>query len=226
MEQPEFYRAQKSVKKAQSVVILAQSLVTGFWYNYGLDPAYRLVAYEPETGCWWKLPPIPEFEAGYVWRRGANMPGGHRWFFGCAADGDGTIYVAGGYDVNEDPLNSAWAYHVSTDTWTKLPDMAQERGYCKGLFHLGKFHVINGSATDMQGHHQSLEIFDTSSRQWLLLGNSDDDDKIIKSPKYCVQGTDLKLYTHSANTTTKSSFGVGFYFKTRHGTHFFSTKWG
>ncbi|GKG53575.1 hypothetical protein Tco_0554975, partial [Tanacetum coccineum] len=55
MEQPEFYRARKSVKKAQSVAILAQSLVTGFWYNYGLDPAYRLVAYEPETGCWWKL---------------------------------------------------------------------------------------------------------------------------------------------------------------------------
>nr|GEV26126.1 hypothetical protein [Tanacetum cinerariifolium] len=209
----------------------------GFWYKYGLDPAYLLVVYEPETGCWWKLPPIPEFKAGFLdicgmvasgsdlvvmggkgrgsdeyfdsviffdflsywWRRGANRPGGHRWFFGCAADGNGTIYVAGGYDVNENPLNSAWAYHVPTDNWIKLPDMAQEHGYCKGLFHLGKFHVINGSTTNMQGHHQSLEIFDTSSTQWLLLGNSDDYVRIIKSLEYYVKGTDLKPYTHSAN---------------------------
>nr|GEU63765.1 hypothetical protein [Tanacetum cinerariifolium] len=63
----------------------------------------------------------------YRWGRGANMPGGHKWFFVYATDGDGTIYVAGGYDVMKNPLNSAWAYHVSTDTWKQLPDITQER---------------------------------------------------------------------------------------------------
>ncbi|PWA86795.1 F-box domain, Galactose oxidase, beta-propeller [Artemisia annua] len=243
MEQPEFYRARKSANKAQSLVILSQSRVKEFRgsYSYKFDtlPPYRLVALDPETGCWWKLPLMPEFKAGfpekcemiasgsnlvvmggrvcdnqeyvdsvfvfdflsYKWRRGANMPGGQRWFFGCASDGDDIIYVAGGYDAKVNPHKSAWAYHVSADTWTQLPDMAHERGYCKGLFHLGKFHVIIiVYAIYLQGqqqHHQSLEIFDTSLRQWLMLDSGDHDDKIIKLSKYCVKGTDQKLYTLS-----------------------------
>ncbi|GJU96220.1 F-box/kelch-repeat protein-like protein [Tanacetum coccineum] len=92
----------------------------------GLIPRTFLLLHEPETVAGAKWPPIPELGSwisrimcemvAYGWRRGANMPGGHRWFFGCAADGDGTIYVAGGYDVNENPLNSAWTYHVYAGT--------------------------------------------------------------------------------------------------------------
>nr|GFA11276.1 hypothetical protein [Tanacetum cinerariifolium] len=156
MEQAEFYRAQKSAKKVQSLVILSQSQVTEY-RGYKYDPPNHLVALEPETGCWWELPLIPEFEAGlpdmcemvasgsnlvimggrdresqeyvdsafvfdflsYKWRRGANMPGGQRWFFGCASDCDGTIYIAGGYDAKKkNPHKSAWAYRVSAGIWT------------------------------------------------------------------------------------------------------------
>ncbi|GJY10230.1 F-box/kelch-repeat protein-like protein [Tanacetum coccineum] len=196
MELPEFYRARNFEKKAQCVVILEQSLVTRYWYNCRFDPAWISGYFDSVL--------VFDF-LSYKWRRGANMPGGHRWFFACAGDGNGTIYVAGRYDVNENSLNSAWAYHVSTYTWTQLPDMPQERCYCKGLFNLGKFHVINRSAVDR--HHQSLEIFDTSSRQWLLLGNGDDADKIIISPTYCVQGTNCKPYTCSANDLVVLDYG-------------------
>nr|GEV47626.1 hypothetical protein [Tanacetum cinerariifolium] len=174
MEQPVFYRARKSVTKAQSAVILAQSLVIGFWYEYGLIQRTVLLLMKLKSiagRCCLLYQSLKlDFWICVRWGRGANMPGGHKWFFVCATDGDGTIYVEG----------------------------STRACYCEGLFHLGKFHIINKSATNMHGHHQSLEIFDTSSRKWLLLGNSDDYDKIIKSMKYCGQGTDLKLYTHSA----------------------------
>nr|GEV26125.1 hypothetical protein [Tanacetum cinerariifolium] len=113
------------------------------------------------------LPPIPEFEArfpdicemvAFGWGRGANMPVGNKWFFVCATDGDGTIYVAGGYDVMKNPL----------------------------------IQLVHIMCQQTLGHN-----YLTWHKSVLL--RSDDYDKIIKSPKYCGQGPDLKLYTHSAN---------------------------
>ncbi|KAI3761548.1 hypothetical protein L1987_51966 [Smallanthus sonchifolius] len=133
-----------------------------------------------------------------TWRRGADMPGGPISFFSCAGDGDRTVFVAGGHDLEKNALKSAWTYDVAKDNWKQLPDMAKERDECKGLFHGGKFHVINGYPTDMQGHlHQSIEVFDTSSRKW-----SESKDMFSETPytpNFCVEGTNKKLYTCHAN---------------------------
>ncbi|KAJ0639404.1 putative F-box domain, kelch-type beta propeller, F-box-like domain superfamily [Helianthus annuus] len=132
------------------------------------------------------------------WRRGADMPGGPRSFFGCAADGQRTVFVAGGHDLEKNALKSVWTYDVAKDNWTQLPDMTKERDECECLFYRGKFHVINGYPTNMQGQfHQSIEVFDMLARKWSesngVLSESTD------TPEICVKGTDKKLYTSRAN---------------------------
>ncbi|PWA50132.1 ubiquitin carboxyl-terminal hydrolase family protein [Artemisia annua] len=117
------------VCKAQFYVVLAQSVV--IFDNY--DPAYRLVALEPERGC-------------------------------CISDDCLRVISGchGGKDQYEEYLACGWhsAYHVPTNMWTQLPDKS-----------------------------------DMASRQWPLLGN-DDGEKIIRSPNFCIQGTNQKLYTY------------------------------
>ncbi|XP_019150770.1 PREDICTED: F-box/kelch-repeat protein At1g80440-like [Ipomoea nil] len=57
-----------------------------------------------------------------TWRRGADMPGEDRLFFGCAASEDGgTVVVAGGRSSTTTlALKSTLAYDVARDTWTTL----------------------------------------------------------------------------------------------------------
>ncbi|GMI93828.1 KISS ME DEADLY 1, Kelch repeat F-box 20 [Hibiscus trionum] len=102
-----------------------------------------------------------------TWRRGADMPGVKRIFFGCASDLDRLVFVAGGHDGEKNALRSAMAYDVGSNTWVSLPDMERERDECKGIFHLGKFHVIGGYCTDRQGRFESsAELFDVATWQW------------------------------------------------------------
>ncbi|KAK1422459.1 hypothetical protein QVD17_25594 [Tagetes erecta] len=134
----------------------------------------------------------------YKWRRGVDMPSGARAFFGCVSDCERTVFVAGGHDLEKNALKSVWAYDVGNDSWTQLPDMAKERDECEGLFYDGKFHVIGGYPTNMQGcPHQSNEIFDTTTRKWLECDDVFLDT--LDTPKCYVEGTDKKLYTDNDN---------------------------
>ncbi|MCL7034514.1 hypothetical protein MKW94_018828 [Papaver nudicaule] len=102
-----------------------------------------------------------------TWRRGADFPGGERSFFACASDYNRMVYIAGGHDDGKNALRSALAYDVLGDVWIQIPDMAKQRDECKGLFHGGKFHVISGYQTDMQGKFdKSIETFDVNTWQW------------------------------------------------------------
>ncbi|KAF8027522.1 hypothetical protein BT93_E0428 [Corymbia citriodora subsp. variegata] len=129
-----------------------------------------------------------------TWRRGADLPGVRRSFFGCASDGDFVVFVAGGHDDEKNALRSAVAYHVERDEWAALPDMAREHDECKGTFQGGKFHVISGYGTEMQGRFKrSCEAFDTTTWQWGPVW----DDVLMAStcPRTCVDGdADDHLY--------------------------------
>ncbi|XP_057968130.1 F-box/kelch-repeat protein At1g15670 [Malania oleifera] len=127
------------------------------------------------------------------WRRGADMPGRRRSFFGCASDSRRAVFVAGGHDEEKNALRSALAYDVPNDEWTPLPDMECQRDECKGLFRGGKFHVIGGYTTEMQGRFErSAEAFDVTTWHWyppqadLLEANV--------CPRTCVDGSGGKLY--------------------------------
>ncbi|KAJ0075168.1 hypothetical protein Patl1_34402 [Pistacia atlantica] len=128
-----------------------------------------------------------------TWRRGADMPGLQRSFFGCASDGDRTVYVAGGHDSEKNALRSAMAYDVERDEWAHLPDMTKERDECKGVFQHGKFHVIGGYSTNAQGRFErNAEAFDVEQFQWGRV-----QENFLKSatcPRTCAGGDDEDLF--------------------------------
>ncbi|XP_010254205.1 PREDICTED: F-box/kelch-repeat protein At1g80440-like [Nelumbo nucifera] len=127
------------------------------------------------------------------WRRGGDMPGASRSFFACASDSDRMVFVAGGHDEEKNALKSAMLYDVAKDEWTPLPDMDRQRDECKGIFHAGRFLVIGGYSTEMQGRFErSAEAFDVATWQW---GQVEGDVLDIGScPGTCVVGGEGKLY--------------------------------
>jgi hypothetical protein len=129
-----------------------------------------------------------------TWRRGVDMPGGPRTFFGCASDCDsGIVYVAGGHDNNKTALRSAMAYDVAKDEWVVLPNMARERDECKAIFHAGKLRVIGGYCTDMQGRFErSAEVFDVGAGQWSRV--EEDYLEAGRCPRTCVDVDDGEVY--------------------------------
>ncbi|RVW77600.1 F-box/kelch-repeat protein [Vitis vinifera] len=100
------------------------------------------------------------------------------------------VYVAGGHDGEKNALKSALVYNVAKDEWAPLPDMARERDECKGVFHRGKFHVIGGYCTEMQGRFErSAEAFDFANWEW----DKAEEDFLEDStcPRTCVDGGDM-----------------------------------
>ncbi|XP_028117412.1 F-box/kelch-repeat protein At1g15670-like [Camellia sinensis] len=144
---------------------------------------------------------IYNFVSG-IWRHGTDMPGGGRLFFGSASDFDRMVYVAGGHDKKKNALKSALSYDVAKDEWIKLLDMKKERGECKGVFFDGKFHVISGYPTEMQGRFESdIKVFDITW-QWDWIENDFLEDAIC--PRTCVHSGDSGLYMcHEGNVMTR-----------------------
>ncbi|CAK9151480.1 unnamed protein product [Ilex paraguariensis] len=127
------------------------------------------------------------------WRRGTDMPGGHRSFYACASNSDRTVFIAGGHDYNKNALRSVMMYDVTKDEWVQLPDMARERDECKGVFHCGKFHVVGGYPTEMQGcFERSAEAFDVATWQWDQV--QDDFLETATCPLTCTDGGDERLF--------------------------------
>ncbi|PSR96106.1 F-box/kelch-repeat protein [Actinidia chinensis var. chinensis] len=128
-----------------------------------------------------------------TWRCGASMPGTQRLYFGCASDSNKMVYIAGGHDDNKYALRSALAYDVAKDIWIQLPDMAKERDECKGVFHLGKFHVLGGYSTKIQGgFRKDAEAFDVDTWQWDSVQHNF--LKVTMCPSTSVDGGDGRLY--------------------------------
>lgn len=134
-----------------------------------------------------------------TWRRGADMPGGPRSFFACASDFDRTVFVAGGHDNEKNALRSTLVYDVTKDEWIQVADMAMDRDECKGVFYAGKFHVIGGYNTEMQGQFStSAEAFDVATWQWDHEVQNDFLET-AKCPSTCVDSGDGKLYMCRSN---------------------------
>ncbi|KAH7867457.1 hypothetical protein Vadar_033726 [Vaccinium darrowii] len=138
-----------------------------------------------------------------MWRRGADIPGGQRIFFGCASDFDRMVYVAGGHDHMKNALRSAIMYDVAKDEWVQMPDMARERDECKAVFHRGKFHVIGGYPTANQGRFQKdAESFDVAMWRWDQVEEEFLD--AATCPRTCVDGGDGRLYMcHERNVIAR-----------------------
>jgi|UniRef100_A0A2N9F1U8 hypothetical protein len=128
-----------------------------------------------------------------TWRRGVDMPGGPRTFFGCTSDQDRMVYVAGGHDDAKMAFRSAMMYDVAKDEWVTLPNMARGRDECKAIFHAGKFHVIGGYYTEKQGRFErSTEAFDVAMWRWDHV--EEDFLEAGMCPRTCVDGNGEAVY--------------------------------
>lgn len=232
---PEFRKRRTTSGLARPVLSMVQAMVATVKKPQGdttlsSTQIYRLSICDPENGCWYDLPPIPELIDGLpnfcrivgvgsdlvviggcdpvtwrvmdcvfiynfisgTWRRGADMPGQQRLFFGCGSDSDQVILVAGGHDDEKNALKSVLLYDVVKDEWVAMPDMVMQRDECKVVFHEGKFHVIGGYPTLAQGHFEkNAEVFDFATWQWSL---EDDFLSVNNSPHTCTEGDDGRLY--------------------------------
>ncbi|XP_019198432.1 PREDICTED: F-box/kelch-repeat protein At1g80440-like [Ipomoea nil] len=131
-----------------------------------------------------------------TWRRGADMPGENRRFFGCAASAaeDGTVVVAGGENRDNYWLKSTLAYDVARDKWTTLSHMSIGRTECTCVFHRGKFHVLGGFNKDTRDDSkQIIETLDLVTRQWHITNIVT--DYLIIHPQCTYVEIDEKIYT-------------------------------
>ncbi|KAF7134842.1 hypothetical protein RHSIM_Rhsim08G0218900 [Rhododendron simsii] len=244
IRQPEFRRLRKVSGLTQPLVVMVQSRVNPSKprsdsmkrFDKSRSMIYRLTVFEPETGEWRELPPVPGCENGLpmfcrivgvglnlvvmggwdpvtcvvsnsvfvfdfvwaTWRRGSDMPGGPRSFLACASDSNRTVYIAGAHDKEKNALKSALMYDTAKEKWGRLPDMAMERDECEGVFHDGKFHVIGGYNTEMQGQFsRSAEEFDVATMRWDQV--QDDFLEAATCPTTCTDGRDGRLYMCRGN---------------------------
>ena len=85
------------------------------------------------------------------------------------------------------------AYVITKDEWIPLTNMAQEHDECKAMFHRGKFHVIGGYCTELQGgFEESVETFAFFTWKWDQV--NEDYFGANTCPKACVAGDNGKLY--------------------------------
>ncbi|XP_004302928.1 PREDICTED: F-box/kelch-repeat protein At1g15670-like [Fragaria vesca subsp. vesca] len=161
---------------------------------------------DPVTWASCKSVVVYNFMTG-TWRRGADMPGGSRIFFGCASDSNRTVFVAGGHDDEKNALRTAMAYDVAKDEWILLPDMERERDECKVIFQHDKLQVIGGYNTEMQGRFErTAETFNISTWQWDCV--QEDFLQIAMCPRTCVVGNDRSVYMCHDGNMIKQGFGM------------------
>ena len=90
--------------------------------------------------------------------------------FGATEIGD-KIYVAGGFDENNNDLSSAEVYDSKSNKWSHLPDMNEKRDYCAVTSVDGKVYVVGGIVHDADGGWNdtifaSCEMFDPATNEW------------------------------------------------------------
>ncbi|KAF3973952.1 hypothetical protein CMV_002662 [Castanea mollissima] len=186
IELPEFLKHRKAASYSQSIIVMVEARVNGNQdcqsAKYPPTPVYGLTVYEPKTGIWSELPPIPGLSNRLTMFCRRVL--GRIWW--------------GGHDDDKNALKSVIAYDITKDEWIPLPDMAQERDQCKVIFHRGKLHVIGGYCTELQGGFEgSVEAFDFSTWKWDQV--KEDYFGANMCPKACVAGDNGKLYMYWAS---------------------------
>lgn len=181
---------------------------------------YGLSVYDPSSGIWDKIDPVPKYSTGLpLFCQVASTEGKlvimggwnpvnfepvrdvfvyefttRRWtqrvpmqstrsFFATGAC-DGKVFVAGGHDESKNALKSAWVYDISSDEWTELTQMSEERDECEGVIIGSEFWVVSGYETDNQGQFKdSAEVLDIVTGEWRRV---EDVWRVSRCPRSCV----------------------------------------
>lgn len=123
-----------------------------------------VVSYDPDTGSWEAMPPLPEPRSSFD-----------------AAVLDGKIYVVGGWQLtggeNATWLDSAYSLDLTepSPVWRALPSPPFRRRALSVAAHHGKLFVIGGMQQEGSPTTRT-EMFDPESRQWSHAPNLQGED--------------------------------------------------
>ncbi|KAH0723537.1 hypothetical protein KY285_006081 [Solanum tuberosum] len=142
-------------------------IVMGGWNPVSWDPIKDVFVYDFMTRRWKQCKDMPEA----------------RSFFAMGATG-GKVFIAGGHDESKNALNSAWVFDISSNEWTELPRMSEERDECEGVIIGSDFCVVSGYDTETQGRFKSsAELYELSTGQWRRV---EDAWRSSQCPRACV----------------------------------------
>jgi len=121
---------------------------------YVLDSDENLTAFDPSTYSWISKAKTDTSRASVA-----------------AEVIDGQLYVAGGYNRDENnqlrPLSIIQVYDPSTDSWTTLQSMPTERFGAAACDIDGKLYIIGGQFEWSGGYLATLEVYDPATDSWV-----------------------------------------------------------
>ena len=120
----------------------------------GTNPMNLVEVYDPSTDKWSDIAPMNSKRSGMA-----------------AAPLGGKLYVAGGYDGSSTArgccqINSVEVYDPSTNKWSAVASMSNERRYALGAASLGGKLCVVGGSPDASNPLNSVEVYEPSTNKW------------------------------------------------------------
>ncbi|KAI3696893.1 hypothetical protein L6452_29498 [Arctium lappa] len=161
LQSPEFYYHRKQNGFTRKVACFVQSLPihsesVGSNEKPAKNPKYALSVFDPITGIWTRIDPVPKYADG--------LP-----LFCQVASSEGKLVVMGGWNpVSWEPLRDVFVYEFTTRRWTQRVDMPSTRsffaaGACDGKVYIAGGHDENKNAL------RSAWVYDIGSDEWTEL---------------------------------------------------------
>lgn len=163
IQMPEFGRRRKSTGQTQRIVAMVQARVdsekpgSGMVKN-SMNPVYRLTVFEPETGQWSEMPPVP------------GISGGLPMF--CQLAGVGyDLVVMGGWDPDTwKASNAVFVYNFVSANWRRGADMpGGPRTFFACASDTRRFVYVAGGHSEEKNALKSASAYDVAADEWVPL---------------------------------------------------------
>ncbi|KAJ7372052.1 Kelch motif [Desmophyllum pertusum] len=98
------------------------------------------------------------------WKRLANMQQERYSAFGAA--GPGKVYIAGGKQSADEPLQSCEVYDVATNMWQSIASLNGPRSDASMVCYLGTLYVLGGVSKEGLPRALTVECYDPETNTW------------------------------------------------------------
>lgn len=155
----DFYCHRKQTGHTRKAACLVQSLPvpSGSDEAKPVGPtAYGVSVFDPESGNWDRIDPIPKYPSG--------LP-----LFCQVTSSEGKLVVMGGWDpVSYDPVKDVFVYEFTSRRWRKGKDMPEKRSFF-AAGELGGRVLIAGGHDESKNALSSAWVYDVRMDEWTQL---------------------------------------------------------
>ncbi|KAJ9568198.1 hypothetical protein OSB04_004164 [Centaurea solstitialis] len=168
IELPHFRSRRKSAGLSHHIIVMVQSQFDPTKKHglrkYTATPVYRLTVYEPSTGDWAQLPPIPEFSVG--------LP----LFCRIVPAGYNLVVLGGLNPVSWEASNSVFVYNFAAATWRRAADMPGPTRSFFGCASDGDRRMfVAGGHDNEKNALRSAMAYDVADDRWVPLADMADE---------------------------------------------------